>query len=297
MECFSTTTTTYTVKTVANETYCEATLGSAEITVKSAPTITGTSLSGATYGQGFGSASALTVTATGNGLSYQWYKSTDAANNTTGDDTSVGTNSNSYTPSTTTIGTSYYYCVVSGDCSPTATSNVSGAIVITAPVPVVTLTSGSNNTSVTYNNALTPAVYTYENVADDANVLSNWYTDDSYTSTTTAPSGLSFSKNTTEKTVTLSGTPLALGTFYYKVTVNETNGNSRTGTVVVNQPPAPTVTLTSANSTQRLKANNAIANITYTLTNATALQLQVCPTFSGTLNAGTYTISGTVGSE
>jgi hypothetical protein len=289
-------TTTYTVKSTTAGGYCEAAMdGSAVITVKSAPAITGSSLSDATYGQNYGSASALSVTATGDGLSYQWYKSTDESNATSADDEAVGTNSNSFTPSTATIGTSYYYCVVSGDCSPAATSDVSGSIVITAPVPVVSLSSGSNNTSVTYNNAMVPAVYTYENVADDANVLSSWYTDDTYVTTTSAPSGLSFNKDTEAKTLTLSGTPLALGTFYYKVIANETDGNSISGTVQVNEPPAPTVSLTSGSANQALKAGNAISAIVYTLTNASGATTTGLPDgLSGNYDNGVYTISGTI---
>jgi Concanavalin A-like lectin/glucanases superfamily len=74
-------------------------------------------------------ATALSITATGAGLTYQWY-SNASNNNTSG--TSVGSSNggqtNSYTPSTTSVGTTYYYCVVGGSC-PT-TSNVSGAIIV-----------------------------------------------------------------------------------------------------------------------------------------------------------------------
>jgi hypothetical protein len=83
-----------------------------------------------------GAASALTVSATGAGLSYQWYSNTSASNT---DGTSLGTatgaQSSSYTPLTTSLGTKYYYCIVSGTCSPSVTSSVSGAITINA-IPV-----------------------------------------------------------------------------------------------------------------------------------------------------------------
>ncbi len=77
------------------------------------------------------SASALTVTAAAYsaGLSYQWYSSTDAVTNTSGDDIAVGTDNSSYTPLTTSVGVLYYYVVVSGNCTPSsATSAISGAI-------------------------------------------------------------------------------------------------------------------------------------------------------------------------
>jgi len=67
----------------------------------------------------------LSVTATGDGLSYEWFRNTTA---TTTGGTSVGTGA-SHTPSTTglTIGTPYYYyVVVTGTCG-VVTSSVSGA--------------------------------------------------------------------------------------------------------------------------------------------------------------------------
>ena len=63
----------------------------------------------------------LTVTASGDGLSYQWY----VDNNNSGfDGNPIGTNSNSFTPPTGIAGTFYYYCKVAGACG-TATSHYS----------------------------------------------------------------------------------------------------------------------------------------------------------------------------
>lgn len=74
-------------------------------------------------------ATALSVTATGTTLTYQWYSNTTAA---TSGGTPVGTSSASYTPVTTATGTLYYYCVVSAACGASVTSNVSGAVNVTA---------------------------------------------------------------------------------------------------------------------------------------------------------------------
>lgn len=74
-------------------------------------------------------ATALSVTATGTTLTYQWYSNTTA---TTSGGTPVGTSSASYTPVTTATGTLYYYCVVSAACGASVTSNVSGAVNVTA---------------------------------------------------------------------------------------------------------------------------------------------------------------------
>jgi hypothetical protein len=74
-------------------------------------------------------ATALSVTAAtagGSSYSYQWYS--NAANSNSGGTLIANATSASYTPPTTSNGTTYYYCVVSGCGTSTATSAVSGAI-------------------------------------------------------------------------------------------------------------------------------------------------------------------------
>ena len=76
-------------------------------------------------------ATALSVTASGTApLSYQWYSNLTAS--TSGGSPISGATSSSYTPLTTSAGTLYYYCVVTGQCTPTATSNVSGSVTVNA---------------------------------------------------------------------------------------------------------------------------------------------------------------------
>lgn len=166
--------------------------------------------------------------------------------------------------------------------------------------PTITKTSGSNPASVIETLAMTPVVYTYSNVADAANVTCDWYTDNAYTATASAPAGLSIAKNTDNKTVTVSGTPTTAGTYYYKVGVNETGGNSIEGSVVVSAyvTPAPVITLTSSNANQNVKAGVAIADIVYTVQNASGATVTGLPVgLSGTYSNGTFTISGTVGAD
>ncbi len=121
------------------------------------PLILTEDLPGDTYIQG-NPANPLSITASGGGtITYQWFRSVDNTVDTLVD-TKVGTNSNSYTPSTTAIETYYYYVVVYG-CSPPDISNVSGAIVTDAPtnptiVPDETGFSGSfGNQPVNTNSA------------------------------------------------------------------------------------------------------------------------------------------------
>jgi len=103
----------------------------------------------------------------------------------------------------------------------------------TASVPLVLKTAGDNPATLMATETLTPVEFTYYNVANDANVVAAWYTDDTYTTTTSTPAGLSFAANTTAKTVTLSGIPTVAGTYYYKVSINEAGGNAVTGVVEV----------------------------------------------------------------
>lgn len=117
------------------------------------------------------------------------------------------------------------------------TSNVNITFTATAATnPNIGLTSGANPTTVTETNAMTPVIYTYSNVTNDADVVGSWYTDNTYTTTTTAPSGLSIVQDATAKTFTVSGTPTTgtAGTYYYAISVGETSGNTVKGSVVIN---------------------------------------------------------------
>ncbi|MEI7420845.1 MAG: glycine-rich protein, partial [Prolixibacteraceae bacterium] len=99
-----------------------------------------------------GTASALTITATGSGLTYQWYSNTSSANTGgTSLGSATGAQTNSYTPLTTAAGTKYYYCLVSGTCSPAVTSIVSGAITIQANLSAVAVTPSTAQVFISSN--------------------------------------------------------------------------------------------------------------------------------------------------
>ena len=143
-------------------------------------------------------ATALSVTATGTTLSYQWYSNTTA---TTSGGTAVGTNSASYTPSTAATGTLYYYCVVTAACGAPVTSSVSGAVNVTA-IPAAP--AGTINISA--NPSCGAATLTYS--APNANIY--WQTTAGGTSTAN-PTTSSFMSLATAGTYTryvreLSGT-------------------------------------------------------------------------------------------
>jgi len=79
-----------------------------------------------------GTATALSTTAVGSSITYQWYSNT--TNSNSGGTLISGATSASYTPPTTTAGTKYYYVIVTNSLG-TATSNVSGSITV-APTSV-----------------------------------------------------------------------------------------------------------------------------------------------------------------
>jgi len=110
-----------------------------------APSIT-TQPQSATYEKG-ATAEALTVEATAyadGALSYQWYS--NSSNSTTTGTAIEGATNNTYTPSTETVGTTYYYCIVTeADNEDVATSSVA-TITVNAPACAApTFTLGSYN--------------------------------------------------------------------------------------------------------------------------------------------------------
>ena len=91
----------------------------------------------ATYTKG-ATATALKVVVSGDDLTYQWYSNT--SNSTSGATKISDATSSTYTPSTSTVGTKYYYCIVSsGSCS--TTSNIVSVVVKNPPF-TVTLNAG-----------------------------------------------------------------------------------------------------------------------------------------------------------
>jgi hypothetical protein len=98
-----------------------------------------------------GSFSPISVTATGAGLSYQWFSNTSASN-TGGSSLGAanGAQTNTYTPQASVAGTLYYYCTVTGTCGPAVTSAVSGAFVV---YPVTTASISGGTTPLCYNTA------------------------------------------------------------------------------------------------------------------------------------------------
>ncbi|WP_205573348.1 Ig-like domain-containing protein [Flavisolibacter nicotianae] len=123
---------TYTLVSVqdASASTCSNTVSVPSITIDvNAPTAVGSTSGGGTYCSN--AMTAISVTATGKGLTYQWYNN-GSNNSNTGGTAISGATATSYTPPAT-VGTTYYYVVVTGACG----SQPSNPIPVTVVRPPV----------------------------------------------------------------------------------------------------------------------------------------------------------------
>ncbi len=186
------------------------------------PTVIAAQPSGATYCQSATPAT-LSVSATGTGLTYQWYRNT--ANSTSGG-TAVGTNSSSYTPSTAAAGTLYYYVIINGTCG-TATSNTA-AIIVQRTTAINTQPTGATYCQSAPASALSIT-------ASGASLTYQWYSNTANSNSGGTPVGAGGNTYTPSTT--------SAGTLYYYVTVTGSCGTvtSNTASVVVNTPTSISV--------------------------------------------------------
>lgn len=117
---------------------CTAVNATATVVIYPLTAITGQSTTGQVQCQG-GTFSPITVTATGNNITYQWYSNpTAGTSGGTSLGSSNGAQTNSYNPQSTTVGSLYYYCIVHSDCGPDVTSAISGEFIVSLPTAIVT---------------------------------------------------------------------------------------------------------------------------------------------------------------
>ncbi len=250
-------------------------------------------------------ATALTVTATASDdgtLTYQWYSNT--ANSNSGGTLIPSETAASYTPLTATVGTTYYYVVitntnnsVNGTKTATATSNVA-EITVTAPVitdAVAPNISGQPAVSASYTKDATAAALTVTATAPDGGTLSHQW----YSNTTNSTSGGTLIPSETAPSYTPS--TATVGTTYYYVEITNTN-NSVSGTKTATATSTvATVTVTAPviiNAATPTISGQPAASAGYTK-DATATALTVAATVSdgGTLSHQWYsnTASSTSG--
>jgi hypothetical protein len=113
----------------------------------SAPLITNQPLITQTVFQGTTPAD-LMVTATGEGLSYQWYSNTMASTTGAISLNPAGTTA-TFTPSTITADTTYYYCIIANDCD-TLNSDFT-EVIVNVPITRMEVTVSPNPTEAFFN--------------------------------------------------------------------------------------------------------------------------------------------------
>ena len=173
----------------------------------------------------------ITVTATGVGLSYQWYRNTTAA---TSGGTSLlvanGAQTNSYTPQAVAAGTLYYYCIVTGTCG-TATSSVSGAFVVN---PTTAISSQSTATQTQcIAGIFTPITVT----ATGVGLSYQWFSN----TTASTTGGASLLAGNGAQTSSYTPQAVVVGTLYYYCIVTGTCGTATSavsGAFIVNPATA-----------------------------------------------------------
>jgi hypothetical protein len=148
----------------------------------------------------------------------------------------------------------------------------------------LTVTTSNNDQNVSSGNAIVNIVFTWGGDATDASV-------------TGLPNGIIATKNSTAKTLTLSGTPTE--TMSYTVTTAGSIGSavSISGTITVLPPSSQVLTSTSNNNSQTIVSGNAITSIVFTwsgdATDANVSGLASGLSAAKDAVAKTITISGT----
>lgn len=221
-------------------------------------------------------ATALSVTATGSNLTYQWYSNVSNAN--TGGSSIAGATHASYTPLTATIGTLYYYVIVSGSCSPAAVSSVSGSIV----------TSASTSPTIGHTGDLHPFVECAGNASDPQSfvISGSSLTNDIVINALTGYEYALSASGTYSSTLTLtqSGGTVSATTIYVRLINGASNGDGgninvtssgatthliSTGSATINSAPAITVQPSTSIQTLVKNATSTALSVTATGSNLT----------------------------
>jgi len=262
-----------------------ATTTAATLTINAAPAVT-VNPSNSTICSG--NNTSFSVTATGVGLTYQWKISTDGGttyNNltNTGIYSNATTSTLNLTGATSAANGDMYECVVSGTCTPGATTTAATLTINTAPAVTVnpsnsTICSG-NNTSFSVTATGAGLAYQWKISTDGGTTYNNLTNTGIYTNVTTA-------------TLNLTGATSAVNGDMYECVVSGTCASSATttaATLTINA--APVVTVNPSNSTI-CSGTNTSFSVTATGTGLT-YQWQVSTnggtTYTNLSNTGIYT--------
>ncbi|MGQ0739622.1 MAG: reprolysin-like metallopeptidase [Bacteroidota bacterium] len=207
------------------------------LTVNTLPAVTGQPVSSTICA---GGGTSFTITATGTGISYQWQISTDGGANWSN---IGGATSATYTiaGATTGMNDNRYRCIVSGTCTPAATSSAAILTVI-APVSIATQPASSeicsgSNTSFTVAGSSTLAIIYQWQVSTDGGA--NW---------NNVNNGGVYS-GATMATLSITGAAVSMSTYRYRCQLSNaictapTNSN---GAAVLTVRQLPAVGLTAS---------------------------------------------------
>lgn len=214
-----------------------ATSNSALLTVNTLPAIT-------THPQNVnicaGSSATFSVTATGTGITYQWQVSTDGGttySNITGETASSLT----INPVTLGMNNNRYRCVVSGICTPAATSN---AAILTTAASIVITTNPANSTICEGTNTSFTVAATGSGLNYQWEVSTNGGV--SYTNVTNS----SIYSGATSATLTITSAPPSLNANRYRVVVsNASCAPSTSSAAILTVNTFPQITTQPQNAT------------------------------------------------
>ncbi|MDP4271265.1 MAG: T9SS type A sorting domain-containing protein [Bacteroidota bacterium] len=213
-----------------------------------------------------------------------WTGTADANTPPTGISVTTDVNAKTVTISgtPTALGT-YSFSITSTNGSLTSSALTGSIRVVSAAVPLLTLTSvpGTNSQKVTAGSAMTAAQYTWGGSAFDAKV--SWT---GTTSSTTAPDGIIVTKDSLNEIMTISGTPNTSGTYGWSITSNDSTqvSTALTGTLTVVPPPTISLTSDAATTNQTVPFCIGMTNVVLTYGgSATSASL----TWSGTPSSST----------
>jgi gliding motility-associated-like protein len=174
----------------------------------------------------------------------------------------------------TKAGTFNYTVTASGTCAPA----IATGTIIVKPDVILVLNSGNQNQTVCINKGIQNIVYTATN--QTGVIVSG------------LPVGTTGSYN--NGTFVISGIPTEAGAFTYTVTASGDCAPA-IATGVITVTPDATIALSSANNDQNICVNTAITNITFNVTNSSAVTVSGLPNgVTGNYDANTkiFTISG-----
>ncbi|WP_318350657.1 Ig-like domain-containing protein [Aquipluma nitroreducens] len=244
--------TTYYAEAISPQGCISAARTGVTATVKALPTVSSATVSPSSVC----GAAQVTFSATASSGSIKWYDALTGGNEISLLNPTISSNTTYYAEAISPQG-----CISAARTGVTATVNTASIII---------LTSGMQNPTICSGTAISTTVYTFGGSATSASVSG-------------LPNGLAYSVNTTNKTVTISGTPTATGT-YTITTGGHTSpciASSISGTVTVNS-----VLSVSADPTDITCIGNSNGIITATGSGGQS-------PYQFKLNSGTYASSNT----